>query len=107
MKTSSNNSYFEKQLLSAIEKEKEKVFHNNRVNIIMDKVNELSMQTFFEMQRFTPRIALVYGLSMVVTICVGCFIGSLTDISSTVFVTTSNAGINFLDIGFGGFILPI
>lgn len=105
MKANYNNSDLEKILYSAVEKEKEPIFLSNRVDLIMDRVNELSMQTAFEAQRLTPKVAFVYGLSIAASICIGCIIGNLAQITTSIQV--SSASLDLINIGFSTLVLPI
>lgn len=105
MKTDHNNSHLEKIIYSAIEKEKDPVFRSNRVNLIMDKVNELSLQISFENERITPKIAFVYALSIAASICLGCIIGNLAQIYTSIQV--SSTSLDLINVGFSSLILPI
>ena len=102
-----NNSYIEKILFSAIEKEKEYAFNNNRVHLIMKGINELSIKTLYEAQRFTPKLVIQYCVSIAASVFLGCIIGNLFDICSTNSILAACTEIEQLSIGFGGFILPI
>lgn len=105
MKADSSNSHLEKIISSAIEKEKDPVFRSNRVNLIMDKVNELSLQISFENERITPKIAFVYALSIAASICLGCIIGNLAQISTS--IHSSSTALDLINIGFSSLVLPI
>lgn len=105
MKTDHNNSHLEKIIYSAIEKEKEPIFRSNRVNLIMDKVNEVSLQISFENQQLTPKMAFVYGLSIAASIFLGCVIGNLAQIYTSIQV--SSTSLDLINVGFSSLILPI
>lgn len=105
MKTDHNNSHLEKIISSAIEKEKDPVFRSNRVNLIMDKVNEVSLQISFENQQLTPKMAFVYGLSIAASIFLGCVIGNLAQIYTSIQV--SSTSLDLINVGFSSLILPI
>lgn len=107
MKTDYNYSDLEKILYSVIDTEKEPVMHSNRVESIMDKVYDLNTQASFESQRFTLRTAVIYGLSIAASICIGCIIGNMVDLSSVVITSSAQVGVDYINVGFGGFILPI
>lgn len=103
MKTSINNSDFEKQLYAAISKEEEGALNNNRVDKIMDKVMELNLQASFETRWLNLKTAFIYGISIAISINIGCIIGNLVEISSV----SQSVGMEFISIGFGGIFLTV
>lgn len=105
MKTNNNNSHLEKILYSAVEREKEPVFLDNRVNVIMDKVNEMSVQTKFETQRLTPKLVFIYGLSIAASVLVGCIIGNVASTSVNA-LQASAEYFDLINIGFNSLVLP-
>lgn len=105
MKTNNNSSHIDNLLSSIINKEKESVGNNRRVNLIMDKINALTMQASFENQRFAPRVAFVYGLSIAASVLVGCIIGNMACTSvNTLQVSTET--FDLINIGFNSLVLP-
>jgi len=98
MKTRFNNPEFEQILLNAIEKEKEVISPSNRVDQIMDKVMELSLQASYETRWINLKTAFVYGFSIAVSINIGCIIGNLVEISTA----SQSIGLDFTSIGFVG-----
>jgi len=103
MKTSFSNSVFEKLLMDAVDKEKEPVNENNRVDKIMDKVLEFNLQASFETRWLNLKTAFVYGISIAISINIGCFIGNMVEISSV----SQSVGMEFMSIGFGGIFLTV
>lgn len=99
MKAKDNGWYLEKLLYLAVEKEKETVASAGRVDLIMDKVYELSLQTRLEAQRLSPKLAFLYGLSIAASVLLGCFIGNLADISANMLHVYPDS-LDLLDIGF-------
>jgi len=106
MKTTYNNSDFEKQLYTAIENEKEMNLQSNRVDIIMDRVTELSLQASFETQRLTLKTAFIYGVSIAASVSIGCIIGNLYEISNAAGSISDSVGVDIMSVGFGAFFLP-
>lgn len=103
MKTSFSNSEFEKLLMEAVAKEKELIIKNNRVDKIMDKVIEFNLQASFETRWFNLKTAFVYGISVAISINIGCLIGNMVEISSV----SQSVGLDFMSIGFGGIFLTV
>ena len=102
-----NSRNYKELLESAINKEKEDSAHFGRVDTIMNKVMELNLQASFESQRLSYKTAVIYGVSIAVSICVGCIVGNLLDISSVTGVVNETPGVDFISVGLGGLFLPI
>lgn len=103
MNTILNNPELEKHILNAIEKEKEIISRSNRVDQIMDKVMELSLQASYETRWMNLKTAFLYGFSIAVSINIGCIIGNLVEISTV----SQSIGLDFISIGFGGIFLTV
>lgn len=106
MKTNNNSSLIDNLLSSAINKEKGSVDNNSRVNLIMDRIYDLTVHTSFENQRFTPRVVFVYGLSIAASVLVGCIIGNMVQLSANSIMAISTS-VDIINIGFGSMVLPI
>lgn len=98
-----NNPELEQQILNAIEKEKEIISPNNRIDQIMDKVMELNLQASYETRWMNLKTVFVYGFSIAVSINIGCIIGNLVEISTV----SQSFGLDFISIGFGGIFLTV
>jgi len=107
MKRITDSKIYKEIIESAVNIEKESSGCRDRVDSIMNNVMELSLQASFESQRLNYKTAVIYGVSIAVSICVGCIIGNLLDISSVTGVVSDTPGIDFISVGFGGIFLPI
>ena len=103
MKTSINNQDLENLLSNAIDKEKEVIIDNTRVDKIMNKVTEFNLQASFETRWLNLKMAFVYGVSIAISINIGCIIGNLAEITSV----SQSVGMDFISIGFGGIFLTV
>ncbi len=107
MKKITDSKIYKEIIESAVNMEKEDSGYLGRIDSIMNNVVELSLQASFESQRLNYKTAFIYGVSIAVSICVGCIIGNLLDISSVTGVVNEAPGIDFISVGFGGIFLPI
>ncbi|MHC1780685.1 MAG: hypothetical protein AB9922_10665 [Bacteroidales bacterium] len=107
MKKITENMICKEIIESAVKNEKEDYVNPGRVDSIMNSVMELSLQASFESQRLNYKTAFIYGVSIAVSICVGCIIGNLFDITSVPGVVNETPGIDFISVGLGGIFLPI
>ncbi|GEM_PF-2365495 len=107
MKRITDSKFYKEIIESAVNKEKEDFDYKGRVDSIMNNVMELSLQASFESQRLNYKTAVIYGVSIAVSICVGCIVGNLLDITSVTGAVNESPGIDFISVGFGGIFLPI
>ena len=106
MKEIDKNSYLEKLLYMAVEKEKERVpKESSRVDFIMNEVNELTSQTKIEAQLISPKYAFVYAFSIAASVIIGCIIGNM--VSNPVnALQVSYESFDLINIGLNNNFLP-